>query len=283
MNTYKLLFAGIFLFLLLACMGCQDDGVTTDRNYQLVWSDDFEGTAGQSPDAGKWIFENGVDWGNAQLEFTTDRPENASLDGEGNLAIIARSENYGGRAFTSARISTRGKFSQTYGRFEARIKMPYGPGLWPAFWMIGESCIPQTFDNGVCCNGYDGWPNCGEIDIVEMRGQAPMVAHGSAHGPGYSGGNPVSKSFSYPDNRFDKDFHIYAVEWGEGFIDYFVDDNLYQRITPEDVSGEWVYDQPFFIVLNLAVGGNYVGFPTADTQFPQTMLVDYVKVYREQL
>jgi beta-glucanase (GH16 family) len=258
-----------------AFFGCkEDDNAIVDRNYQLVWEDDFTGLAGTSPDATKWTYDIGIGpgndgWGNNELEYYTDRPENASLDGAGNLAITARSESFGGRSFTSARLNTKGIFAQTYGRFEARIKMPWGPGIWPAFWMLGAN-IDEV-----------AWPQCGEIDIMEYRGQEPTLVHGSLHGPGYSGGAAITKSFSYTNDRFDVGFHLFAVEWGENYIDYYVDDTLYQRITPEDVPGEWVYNQPFFIILNVAVGGNYVGFPTPQTLFPQTMLVDYVKVYKE--
>ena len=258
-----------------AFLGCKDDdNAIIDRNYQLVWEDDFAGLAGTAPDATKWTYDIGIGpgndgWGNQELEYYTDRTENASLDGAGNLAITARSESFGGRSFTSARLKTKGIFAQTYGRFEARIKMPWGPGIWPAFWMLGDN-IDEV-----------AWPQCGEIDIMEYRGQEPNLVHGSLHGPGYSGGAAITKSFGFTNDRFDVDFHVFAVEWGEDYIDYFVDDTLYLRIKPEDVSGEWVYNQPFFIILNVAVGGNYVGFPTPQTPFPQTMLVDYVKVYKE--
>ncbi|MDX2285450.1 MAG: glycoside hydrolase family 16 protein [Bacteroidia bacterium] len=264
--------------LLMALAGtvwsCGNNNGIVDREYALVWEDDFNGAAGQTPDAAKWAFDVGIGpgndgWGNQELQFYTDRPENAALDGAGNLAITARRESYSGRAFTSARINTKGIFSQGYGRFEARIKMPWGPGLWPAFWMLGANIDEVT------------WPQCGEIDIMEYRGQEPNLIHGSVHGPGYSGGAAITKSFGFTDNRFDVDFHLFAVEWGEDYIDYFVDGTLYQRLKPEDLPGEWVFDQPFFIILNVAVGGNYVGFPTPQTPFPQTMLVDYVKVYQE--
>jgi beta-glucanase (GH16 family) len=266
-----------FLLIVLssAFFGCKnDDNAITDRNYQLVWEDDFAGLAGTAPDATKWTYDIGIGprndgWGNNELEYYTDRPENAALDGAGNLAITARSESLGGRSFTSARLNTKGLFAQTFGRFEARIKMPWGPGIWPAFWMLGAN-IDEV-----------AWPKCGEIDIMEYRGQEPNLVHGSLHGPGYSGGAAITKSFGFTNDRFDVDFHVFAVEWGEDYIDYYVDDTLYQRIRPEDVSGEWVYDQPFFIILNVAIGGNYVGFPTPQTPFPQTMLVDYVKVYKE--
>ncbi len=240
-----------------------------ERQYELVWEDEFEGTSGQLPDTAKWAFDVGTDWGNSQLEYDTDRKENCSLDGLGNLAIRVREESYAGSGFTSARISTKGLFEQTYGRFEARIQMPWGPGIWPAFWLLGSDVDTE------------GWPECGEIDIMEYRGQEPHLIHGTVHGPGYSGGASVTKSFSYPQSRFDLDFHVYAVEWGSDFIQFFVDDNLYQEIQPDDLTGDWVYDHPFFIILNVAVGGSYVGFPTSETPFPQKMLVDYVKVYKE--
>jgi len=266
-----------FLLIVLssAFFGCKDDdNAIIDRNYQLVWEDDFAGLAGTAPDATKWTYDIGIGpgndgWGNNELEYYTDRPENASLDGAGNLAITARSESFGGRSFTSARLNTKGIFTQTYGRFEARIKMPWGPGIWPAFWMLGAN-IDEV-----------AWPKCGEIDIMEYRGQEPNLVHGSLHGPGYSGGSAITKSFGFTNDRFDVGFHLFAVEWGEDYIDYYVDDTLYQRIRPDDVPGEWVYNQPFFIILNVAIGGNYVGFPTPQTPFPQTMLVDYVKVYKE--
>lgn len=263
--------------ILFSFWSCQDsNNVIPDRNYQLVWEDNFDGIEGQSPDSTKWAFDIGIGpgndgWGNQELQYYTDRAENISLDGAGNLAITARSESYGGRSFTSGRINTKGLFQQAYGRFEARMKMPWGPGIWPAFWTLGAD-VDQI-----------GWPQCGEIDIMEYRGQEPQLIHGTVHGPGYSGGASITKSFALANDRFDNDFHVFAIEWDADYIDFFVDDTLYNRIQPEDVSGEWVYQHPFFIILNIAVGGNYVGFPTAETPFPQTMLVDYVRVYQEKI
>ncbi len=257
-------------FLYTSCQ--DDDNAIVKRNWQLVWEDDFNGNAGQSPDATKWAYDIGTGdngWGTQELQYYTDKPGNVSLDGGGNLAITARSESFGGSGFTSARIKTQGLFDQAYGRFEARLKMPWGPGIWPAFWMLGSNINEVP------------WPQCGEIDIMEYRGQQPNLIHGSVHGPGYSGGNAITKSFGFENDRFDVDFHLFAIEWGKDYIDYYVDDQLYQRITPDKVTGEWVYDHPFFIILNVAVGGNFVGFPTPQTPFPQTMLVDYVKVYKE--
>lgn len=261
----------VLFFVFSSCQN--DDNAIVKRNWQLVWEDDFNGNAGQSPDASKWIYDIGVGpgndgWGNSELQYYTDRPENISLDGSGNLAITARSESFGGSGFTSSRIKTKGLFEQAYGRFEARMKMPWGPGIWPAFWMLGSNIDEVP------------WPQCGEIDIMEYRGQQPNLINGTLHGPGYSGGASITKGYGFENDRFDKDFHLFAVEWGEDYIDFFVDETLYQRLTPKDVPGEWVYDQPFYMLLNVAVGGNYVGFPTPQTPFPQTMLVDYVKVYK---
>jgi beta-glucanase (GH16 family) len=271
-NIFKGTLVSFFLILLLvAFTGCERDAVQNleQRNWQLVWSDDFDGVAGQLPDPSKWTFDIGTGqdgWGNLELQFYTNNPANVSTDGNGNLVITAIRT---GNSFTSARIKTQGLFSQKYGRFEARLKTPYGPGMWPAFWMLGDNI--ETV----------GWPNCGEIDIMELRGQEPHIMHGTIHGPGYSGGNPITKSYSLVDNRFDVDFHLYAIEWDESKIDFFVDDYLYQRIELKDVPGEWVFDQSFFMILNVAVGGNYVGFPTTQTPFPQKMVIDYVKVYQE--
>lgn len=265
-NPLLMLFVCVLiLFIVPSCDNSLDPEVP---NWQLVWQDEFDGPDGQSLDSTKWTYDIGTNWGNAQLEYDTDRPENVSLDGNGNLAITARRESYMGQPFTSARIKTQGLFEQVYGRFEARIKMPWGPGIWPAFWLLGSGV--ETV----------GWPQCGEIDIMEYRGQQPNLIHGTVHGPGYSGGAAVTKSFGFEQNRFDVDFHLFAVEWTEGYIRFYVDNVLYHEIKPEDLPGQWVFDTPFFIILNVAVGGNYVGFPTSETPFPQSMIVDYVRVYK---
>lgn len=266
----------MYSFLFIALQGCQKDNIQkiVQRNWQLMWSDEFNGAAGESPDAAKWKFDIGVGpnndgWGNSELEYYTNRTVNASMDGTGNLAITAKKEMYSGSGFTSARIKTIGLFDQPYGRFEARIKTPWGPGVWPAFWLLGSNV--DTI----------GWPQCGEIDIMELRGQKPNIMNGTVHGPGYSGAGGITKSFAFVNDRFDVDFHVFAVEWGKDYIDFFVDNTLYQQITPDNITGKWVFDHPFFIIMNVAVGGNYLGFPTNQTPFPQTMLVDYVKVYKE--
>jgi beta-glucanase (GH16 family) len=259
----------LLLPAIAALSGCEHETETEPLEWGLVWSDEFEGPAGQLPDASKWAFDIGTDWGNDQLEYDTNRPENVSLDGDGNLAITAREESYEGQDYTSGRIKTAGLFAREEGRFEARIKLPVGQGLWPAFWMLGNNI------------GSVGWPECGEIDIMEYRGQEPNIVHGSLHGPGYSGGAALTGSFARSGAGFDADFHVFTIDWDDDGITWLVDGIAYQTFTPASLSSgrRWVYDHSFFILLNVAVGGNYVGPPNGSTVFPQTMLVDWVRVY----
>ncbi|HOO99346.1 MAG TPA: glycoside hydrolase family 16 protein [Bacteroidales bacterium] len=256
----SILFLGTFALI----TACGEESALEDRTYTLVWQDEFN-TDG-APDNSLWVYDiGGGGWGNAELQTYTSDAQNIVVE---NGALKITAINNGG-SYTSARIKTQGKFDQAFGRFEARIRLPWGPGIWPAFWMLGADIETNP------------WPECGEIDIMEYRGQQPNLIHGSVHGPGYSGGSAITKSYGYIDDRFDVDYHIFAVEWAENFIRYYVDDILYQEINPDDLPGEWVYDHPFFLILNVAVGGSYVGFPTPDTPFPQTMYVDYVRVYEE--
>ena len=273
-NIVLLLVSVLSFTIIFTFTSCdEEDDTLKDRDWQLSWEDEFEGPAGQSPSSSNWTFDLGngcpdlCGWGNAELQSYTADPENVSLDGNGNLVITALDQG----GFTSAKIHTKGKFEQAYGRFEARIKMPYGPGLWPAFWMLGAD-IDQN-----------PWPQCGEIDIVELYGHKPSIIHGSLHGPGYFKDSPITKTFGFENDRFDADFHVFRIDWGEDFINYYVDDVIYQQIKPEDAPGEWVFDHPFYCILNVTVGGNSAGlpFPTTETIFPQTMLVDYVRVYTE--
>lgn len=258
--------AAMSFTVLGACGGDSPGGPSAD-DWTLVWSDEFNGPAGTLPAAANWQFDIGTDWGNAQLEWTTDRPENVSTDGNGHLAITARRESFNGRSYTSARIKTQDRFEQRYGRFEARIKLPVGQGIWPAFWMLGAD-----FDEV-------GWPQTGEIDIMEYRGQNPNQLLGTVHGPGYSGGSAIGTTWQLPEGRLDTDFRIYAVEWSADRIVWYLDDQAFFTVSPDDLPGPWVFDDPFFLILNVAVGGNFVGAPNASTNFPQTMLVDYVRVY----
>lgn len=254
----------IFIALFATFWSCNDNDVVEaeEKEWLLVWQDEFnyEGALDET----KWAYDLGDwGWGNAELQNYTSEPENVKIE-DGLLKITAQSGPY-----TSARVKTQGLFEQVYGRFEARIKMPYGQGIWPAFWLLGNNIEEVS------------WPQCGEIDIMEYRGQEPNIIHSTVHGPGYSGAGGVGRDLTFDNDRFDADFHVFAIEWDTDYIDFFVDDLHHLRITPQDVSGEWVYDHPFFIILNVAVGGNYVGSPNQNTTFPQTMEVDYVRVFKE--
>lgn len=248
--------------------------------WRLAWSDEFKGADKARVDARNWTAEvGGWGWGNKELEYYTGDAKNAYLDGRGSLVIKALQETlgqefkcwYGPCQYTSARLITRNKFMQAYGRFEARLKLPQGQGIWPAFWLLGDDI------------GTIGWPGCGEIDIMENIGREPGMVHGTIHGPGYSGAGGISSSFNLPHGaRFSDDYHIFAIEWEPQAIRWYVDGKLYATRAPLDLppGAKWVYDHPFFIILNLAVGGAWPGNPDGTTAFPQTMLVDYVRVYR---
>ncbi|MEM9142829.1 MAG: glycoside hydrolase family 16 protein [Bacteroidota bacterium] len=259
---------------------CETDDTQTVATFEnLIWEDNFD--VDGAPDSSRWTFDIGdgtaagiPGWGNNELQYYTDNPENVTVQ-NGFLLITARQENLNGKEYTSARLKTEGIFEQQYGRFEARIRVPFGQGYWPGFWLLGNDCDENT------------WPACGEIDIMEYVGDEPTVVFGSVHGPGYSGGNSISKEYELTSSRFDTEFHIFGVEWAPDYINYYVDGALYQQINREtideetDGAGEWVFDHPFYIIVNLAVGGNLPGPPDDETIFPQTMLVDYVRVYQQ--
>jgi beta-glucanase (GH16 family) len=255
--------------IVLSLNSCtKDEKQTVVTKNTLVMSDEFNVNGAPNPNL--WSYNIGTGnngWGNNELQYYTNRPENIKVE-NGCLKITARREQYMGEAFTSARIVTKGKFETKYGRIEARIKLPRGKGLWPAFWMLGSNS-----DTAI-------WPQCGEIDIMEYLGSSPTKVFGTVHGPGYSGGNAITKTFTLPNSRFDTNFHVFGVEWDENYINFYVDDVLYNQITPSEVTGDWVFNNPFYIILNMAVGGNYPGAPNSETPFPQEMLVDYVRVYQ---
>ncbi|MEH6537346.1 MAG: glycoside hydrolase family 16 protein [Psychroserpens sp.] len=259
----------LLLVTVLTFTSCNTDEtqiVTTLTNLTLAQEFDVDG----APDPSVWSYDIGTGdngWGNNELQYYTDRPENIVIE-NGMLKMTAIQESFEGSGYTSARILTKDLFQQKYGRFEARIQLPWGQGLWPAFWLLGSN-IDEV-----------GWPQCGEIDIMENRGQEPTLINGTVHGPGYSGGESIGKPYELDGDRFDTGFHVFGIEWGENYINFYVDDVLYNQITPDDVTGEWVYDHDFFIIMNVAVGGGFVGSPDASTVFPQTMLVDYVRVYQ---
>lgn len=242
-------------------------------DYTLVWSDEFDYSG--LPDAAHWNYDvGGGGWGNNELQYYTEaRLENARVNG-GNLIIEAREEDFGGRSYTSARLLTKDKLDWTYGRFEARIQVPAGVGLWPAFWMLGTDITTV------------GWPACGEIDIMEFVGREPKEILGTIHGSGYSGGNGFTGSYTFAEDVSDH-FHNFAIEWEPEVIRWYVDDILFHTATPEDIVGsgrvpnEWAFDHPQFIIMNVAIGGNLGGDVSPDLEFPVQMLVDYVRVYQQ--
>jgi beta-glucanase (GH16 family) len=248
--------------------------------WNIVWDDEFNQPDGSSPDPTKWTYDigNNGGYGNNELEYYTSRTNNARIVG-GQLIIEADQESYGGENYTSARMLTEGKWSWAYGRMEARIKIPRGQGIWPAFWMLGSN-----IDAGV------SWPTCGEIDIMENIGKASDQGtdHGTIHGPqnggDYNGGSGVGGTYTLPGGAALADnFHIYAVQWTPNQIQWFLDTNLFFTATPASLpsGGTWVFTQPQFLILNVAVGGNWPGDPDGTTVFPQQMLVDYVRVYEQ--
>jgi beta-glucanase (GH16 family) len=261
---------------LLSSLACSTVCAANATGWSLTWSDEFNGPSGSTVDSAKWSFDiGGGGWGNNELQTYTNRTANAKLQ-HGVLVIKVLKETFTGadnitRKYTSARLLTRNTFTQTYGRFEARIRIPYGQGIWPAFWMLGHDL------------GTAGWPTCGEIDIMENIGKEPSIVHGTLHGPGYSGANGITASFPLPASRkFSDNYYTFAVEWEPDVIRFYVDGRLYKTRTPADLPAgkAWVFNHPFFLVLNVAVGGNFPGNPDATTIFPQLMKVDYVRVYQ---
>jgi len=248
---------------------------------RLVWSDEFDEPAGTPPNPDHWGYNRGdgtgesiAGWGNSELESYTDDPKNAATDGKSHLVITARAAPagldcyYGPCRYTSARLLTTGKYELTYGRIEARIKVPSGGGLWPAFWMLGTNI------------GAVGWPASGEIDIMENVGRQPNKLYGTLHGPGYSGSNGFGSTIDLPAPLADG-FHVFAIDWQQDWVTWTVDGTEYHHASPADVApNEWVYNHPFFLLLNLAVGGNFGGPVSPDTKFPASMLVDYVRVFQ---
>ncbi|MEU6383767.1 family 16 glycosylhydrolase [Streptomyces sp. SID2999] len=237
-----------------------------------TFSDSFDGPAGSAVDGSKWTLETGDNVNNHERQYYTSGTKNAALDGQGHLVITAKRENpanyqcwYGSCQYTSARLNTSGKFNAQYGHVEARMKIPRGQGMWPAFWMLGTPV---------------NWPDSGEIDVMENVGFEPSTVHGTIHGPGYSGSGGIGAGYSLPNGQaFADAFHTYAVDWAPDSITWTVDGNVYQRRTPADLGGRtWVFNKPFFLILNLAVGGYWPGDPDGSTQFPAQLVVDSVSV-----
>lgn len=243
----------------------------------LVWADEFDAPAGTPPDPSRWahdLGDGGRGWGNEELEWYTDSPDNAAHDGQGNLVITAREAEpgltcwYGPCRYTSARLLTRGLFEVTYGRVEARLKVPSGAGLWPAFWMLGSDIDTV------------GWPASGEIDVMENVGRQPRLLYGTLHGPGYSGSQGYGGTLLMDEPLAD-DFHVFAVDWTPERITWTVDGTVFHEATPADVApSEWVFEHPFFLLLNLAVGGHFGQAVSTTTRFPASLVVDHVRVYQ---
>jgi len=269
----------VLALLLPALVSAQ---IATD--WKIVWSDEFNGPAGAPPDPAKWNYDlGGGGWGNNEIETYTDSPANVFQDGQGNLVIRAIRDAAGN--YTSARLQTGSPTASTqtadlswqFGRIEARIKLPFGQGVWPAFWMLGENI------------GTAGWPACGEVDIMENFGTYHnnlTVNNSTAHGPGYSGSNGIGKSYTLPGGEtVNSDFHVYGIEWSRDSVEWLVDHVAYFKIAPASLPAgtKWVFNAPFFLLLNLAIGGpqTFLGTPDPNAPFPsQEMLVDYVRIYR---
>jgi beta-glucanase (GH16 family) len=264
---HKIFHLLLLAFILSGCAVGTPAPAEWDRpGWEIAWHDEFDG---DELDLENWTFDRGGSgWGNQELQAYTDRPENVRVE-DGMLVIEAREEPelVGARNHSSARIKTQGLHSWQYGRIEARMKLPHGQGIWPAFWMLGDN--------------MKGWPASGEIDILEFIGREPDQIHATVHAPGYSGGAGVTTSFTVPAETLKNDFHVYAIEWQENEIRWFFDDQEYFKLTPADVPDAWIFDHPFFIIMNLAVGGRWPGYPDETTVFPQFLYVDYVRVYQK--
>ncbi len=253
--------------------------VEPSNGWVEVWRDDFDGLENAAPDARHWNLEIRPSGQNEELDYDTDDRKNSFQDGNGNLVIRAIKEQYvdangvrSSQPFTSARLNTQGLVEQQYGRFEARIKLPAGgKGVWPAFWLLGND-IDEA-----------GWPECGEVDILEMRGSRPTIIDGSLHGPGYSGGSAYHHYYELAAGNYGDAFHVFTFEWTAEGARWLVDGDEYYMKTAASVAQNgqrWVYDHPFYVILNLAIGGVFDGDPDASTSFPQEMQVDYVSVWK---
>jgi len=271
----KIVLPGILLAVLFLSISCSKDpqplGVIPDdseKSYKLVWKDEFNGS---TLDTSKWTYETGNNggWGNNELEYYTDRTNNLYVR-DGKLVIRALQEDYSGFSYTSARIKTHNKGDWKYGKIEARIKMPYSQGIWSAFWMMPTQSV------------YGGWPFSGEIDIVELMGHEPNKVYGTVHfennGHKYTGGDYTLNSGWFKDK-----YHIFSIEWDKDYIKWYVDGNQYFSFSKSgDIAGRKPFDEKSYIILNMAVGGNWPGFPDGTTVFPQYLYIDWLRVYQEK-
>ena len=253
--------------------------MTTYVSAAPLWQDEFNQPAGSGPDPAKWVYDVGDNgWGNKELQtYTTSRENSFVVDdpeATDGRALVIKALRTSASGYTSARLKTHGKFSTRFGRVEARLKLPKGQGVWPAFWMLGDD-IDQV-----------PWPACGEIDIVELIGHQPGTLYGTLHGPGYSGQHGLSKFTVLPAGAIFSDaYHVFAVDWKPGRIDWLLDGTVYHSRTAADLpsGAEWVFDRMAgFLLLNLAIGGVWPGYPNDTTVFPQEYRIDYIRVYAHQ-
>ena len=247
------------------------DAPTSYPGYSLAWSDEFNTN---TLDAASWSAETGdgcpalCGWGNNELQYYMPPPNNLFFQ-DGKMIIEAKSESYGGKNFTSSRIKTQGKKSFKFGRIDIRALLPKGKGIWPALWML-----PQN-------NVFGNWPRSGEIDIMELVGSEPAKAFATVHyGPG-PGSIFINKSYTLPASTFNDAFHVFSMEWQQDIMKFYVDDNLYSTITKADLGGNnYPFNESFYFLINMAVGGNLPGSPDATTILPQWFIVDYIRVYQ---
>ncbi len=278
-----LVFTCAFALAAASCARAPGPIIYVTTPWRLAWSDEFDGPAGTRPDSSTWSYQTGdgceqgiCGWGNQEQETYTADTANAALDGQGHLAIIARRAAPGFTCqaaacrYTSARLIARRQRLAQPGRVEARIQLPEGQGLWPAFWMLGARDPDAP------------WPLKGELDIMENHGSNPRSTSSAVHGPGYSGKTPFVHDIQLANNgSFSAGFHLFAVEWDGTAVRFYVDNALHYTVSRQEVErhGAWVFDQPFSVLMNLAVGGTFDGNPLSDAILPATMLVDYVRVY----
>jgi beta-glucanase (GH16 family) len=247
------------------------DAPASYPGYTLAWADEFNGTSLNPSD---WSFENGdgcptiCGWGNNELEYYTNRPENLFFQ-SGKMIIEARKENYSGKSYTSSKILTRGKKVFKYARIDIRAKLPQGKGIWPAFWLL-----PQN-------NVFGGWPKSGEIDLMEMIGHEANRSYGTLHfGPGPAS-TQLGGNFTLPSGIFNDEFHVFSLEWKQNQIKWLIDGNIYSTHTSTEFgTNNYPFNEDFFLIFNMAVGGNWPGSPDAATYFPQWLIVDYIRVYQ---
>lgn len=275
--SYKRLIALLPLVAILASIFLAPSSSGATSKY--LWNQEFNSKKSSKLDSKIWNYDIGdgslknlIGWGNNEQQYYTDT--NAIIDGVGNLNIFAKRVvkpelkicYYGDCLFTSSRINTQGKFEFQYGRIETRIKMPAGEGTWPAFWALGSNIDTAP------------WPESGEIDFIETLGRTPRTVLGTIHGPGYSGANGISGEYT-GSKSLAAAFHTYSVDWLPTSITWKIDGKVFQKVTKEMVSpNKWVFDQPFFLILNIAMGGNLGGFVPPEFKSPATMSVDYIRI-----